>query len=506
MGHHSPEICSVYNTLLQAAQPRMEKAAIVYEGETITFAMLLTRIDQVVRRLRSLGVQQGDAFAVFGQNHPEHLYCYYAASKMGAVFVPVNPNLTASEVDYNFRHSEAKVLFFDDHVEETAKQAVPAEKLFHISSLTNVAPGSAETQAAIDVNDDFIITYSSGTTGNQKAIVLDHRAQIDVAASLSQMWGISEADTTLVALPLGYLYGFSTAAATGLSVGGTVIVLRRFHPRDVLASFEEHPVTVYHGVPTMFTMMMEYCEQRGLRFDLSRVRQLICSGAPLPEEVSARFVEKFGKPLQNYYAMTEVAPVFGRYYDDATDLPAGAIGKAAPGALIKIQRPDGSECGVDEPGEALVRGAATLKRYAKDEALTAASLEDGMFRSGDLVSRDKDGFYYIVGRIKEIIIRGGHNISPAEVEKATVRHPAVQDAAVVGIADRIFGEVPVAFVVLRSNATVSEEDLIGFLEKQVSDFKVPRTVHFVAELPQGKTGKVDKKALKMRAEEQAAAV
>ncbi|RFB87158.1 AMP-dependent synthetase [Rhizobium leguminosarum bv. trifolii] len=506
MGHHPPEASSVYNTLLEAAQSRMDKAAIVYEGQTINFATLLVRIEQVISRLKSLGVGKGDAFAIFGQNHPEHLFCYYAASKMGTVFVPVNPNLTAGEVDYNFRHSEAKVLFFDDHVEETARQTVPSEKLFHISSLTEASAESSDSQGAIDLDDDFIITYSSGTTGNQKAIVLDQRAQVAVASSLVRMWGISERDTTLVALPLGYLYGFSTAAATGLSVGGTVVILRRFHPRDVLAAFEEYPITVYHGVPTMFTMMMEYCEQRGLRVDLSKARLLICSGAPLPEEVAARFVAKFGKPLQNYYAMTEVAPVFGCYYDDPAELPAGAIGKAAPGAVIKIHRPDGSECGTDEPGEALVRGAATLKRYAKDEELTAASLKDGLFRSGDLVSRDKDGFYYIVGRIKEIIIRGGHNISPAEVEKATLRHPAVQDAAVVGIADRIFGEVPVAFVVLRLNASVSQDELISFLEGQVSDFKVPRAVHFVAELPQGKTGKIDKKLLKIRAEEQAAAV
>jgi long-chain acyl-CoA synthetase len=506
MEYHPPASSSVYATLLEAAKPRMDKIAIVYEGQTIDYAALLVRIEQVVQRLRSLGVRKGDVFAVFGQNHPEHLFCYYAASKMGSVFVPVNPNLTPAEVDYNFRHSEAKVLFFDDHVEATARQAIPSDCLQHISRLIEAAPKSAEPQAEIDLDDDFIITYSSGTTGNQKAIVLDQRAQIAVASSLVQMWGISEADTTLVALPLGYLYGFSTAAATALSVGGTVVIMRRFHPRDVLAAFEEHSVTLYHGVPTMFTMMMEYCEQRGLSFDLSTVRQLICAGAPLPEEVAARFAKRFGKTLQNYYAMTEVAPVFGRYYDDPLELPPGAIGKAAPGAVIKIIRLDGTECGIDEPGEALVRGAATLKCYAKDAELTASSLKDGLFRTGDLVSRDKDGFYYIVGRIKEIIIRGGHNISPAEVEKALVRHPAVQDAAVVGIADRIFGEVPVAYVVLRSNASASAEELVAFLETQVSDFKVPQTVYFITEFPHGKTGKVDKKALKDRAEANAIAV
>lgn len=502
MEHHRPTSTSVYNALFEAARNRMDKVAIVYEGASITYATLLLRIEQVIRRLKLLGVEKGDVFAVYGQNHPEHLFCYYAASKAGAVFVPVNPNLTAAEVSYNFKHSDAKVLFFDDHVEETARQAVPADCLLHISELTKVPAEGEEPHAAIDLNDDFIITYSSGTTGNQKAVVLDQRAQIDVACSLARMWGIRESDTTLVALPLGYLFGLSTAAATALAAGGTVILLRRFHPRDVLEAFGTQAVSVYHGVPTMYSMMMEYCEQRDLAFDLTGTRLLICSGAPLPDEVAARFVAKFGKPLQNYYALTEVTPVFGRYYDDPAPLPPGAIGKAAPGATIKILNADGSDCGPGEAGEALVRGAATIKRYAKDEELTAATLKDGFFRTGDLVSRDKDGFYYIVGRIKEIIIRGGHNISPAEVEKTIVGHPAVQDAAVVGIADRIFGEIPIAFVVLRANMSVSAEELIAFLEQKLADFKVPRTIYFQAELPQGKTGKVDKKALKALAEQQ----
>lgn len=503
MRNFEPQEASVYNVLRRAAQDRMDKVAIVYEDSEITYAALLEKIERVIARLQSLNIGQGDVFAVYGQNHPEQLFCYYAASKTGAVFVPVNPNLTAAEVAYNIEHSEAKVLFYDDHVADTARQAVAADKLLHISVLTSLAEEGEDVAVVVSPDADFIITYSSGTTGNQKAVVLDQRAQTGVASSLARMWGISETDTTLVALPLGYLFGVSTAAATGLSVGGTVVLLRRFHPRDVLEAFGRYGVSVYHGVPTMFSMMMEYCEQRGLSFDLSHTRLLICSGAPLPDEVANRFVARFGKQLQNYYALTEVTPVFGRYHDDPAELPPGAIGKAAPGALIKVLNADGEECGSDEPGEAFVRGAATLKRYAKDPELTASTLRDGFFRTGDLVSRDSNGFYSIVGRIKDIIIRGGHNISPAEVEKTIVSHPAIQDVAVVGIADRIFGEVPVAFVVLRTNATLSSDELISFVEERIADFKVPRTIHFENELPQGKTGKTDKKALQTLAEHRA---
>ncbi|MGO4568750.1 class I adenylate-forming enzyme family protein [Rhizobium sp. 2YAF20] len=495
------EHSSVYSALLAAAVPRLDKVALVYGHDRLTYAELMLRIERVIGTLRSLGIGKGDVFALYGQNHPEHMHCYYAASKTGSIFVPINPNLTADEVGYTFQHSEAKVLFFDEHVEQTARSAIAADKLLPISYLQGVSSDSGDTGELIDLDDDFVVTYSSGTTGNPKGVVLSQRSQVNVAVSLARMWGVSSRDTTLVALPLGYLFGFSTAAATALQAGGKVVILRRFHPREVLEAFIDHHITIYHGVPTMYSMMMEYCEQRDLTFDLSRLRLLICSGAPLPEEVGSRFVARFHKPLQNYYALTEVAPVFGRYYDDPAPLPAGAIGKAAPGATIRIQRPDGTECGIGEPGEALVRGAATLKRYAKDEALTRAALNEGMFRTGDLVSRDADGFFFIEGRIKDIIIRGGHNISPAEVERTIVMHPAVQDAAVIGIADRIFGEVPIAFVVLRPGVNATAEELILFLEHRLSDFKVPRTIYIETELPQGKTGKVDKKALKTRAED-----
>jgi long-chain acyl-CoA synthetase len=491
---------SVYDGFLAAARLYWDKTAIIYEGERISYKELSSHIDNTVCHLRALGVGAGDTFAVYGQNHPEHFYCYYAASKMGAVLVSVNPNLTAAEIEFTVKHSEAKVVFYDETVAESAMAAVPPKSLLPLSVLSSPVAGDAAA-VRVDPTDDFLICYSSGTTGAPKAVVLDQAAQVNVAVALARMWGVNDRDTTLVALPLGYLFGISTAGATGIAAGGTVVVLRRFHPRDVLEAIIKHKITVYHGVPTMCSMMLEYCEQRDLHFDLSNVRALICSGAPLPKDMASRFVARFDKELQNYFAMTEVTPVFGRFHDDPRPVPEGAIGRAAPGATVRILRPDGSECATNEAGEGLVRGAATLKRYHKNQALTEASMKDGLFRSGDLVRIDEGGYYYIVGRIKEIIIRGGHNISPAEVEQVLVSHPAVQEAAVVGVPDRIFGEAPVAFVVRRHGADVTQEELVGFVEKQLSDFKVPRTILFYTDLPQGLTGKIDKKILKQHAEE-----
>ncbi|KQV39368.1 MULTISPECIES: class I adenylate-forming enzyme family protein [unclassified Rhizobium] len=495
-----PEFPSVYAAFEASARRNLAKIALVFEGTSITYADLIERIENTVRHLRSRGIGKGDAFAAFSQNRPEQLYCYYAAAKIGAVFVPVNPNLTPSEVEYTVAHSEAKLLFHDEVVAETAKAAVSNALLVPMEELATQLPVRLLDSAVVTPQDDFLVIYTSGTTGAPKAIILNHAAQMDGPAALARMFGITSDDITLVALPLGYLYGLSTAAATSLQAGGTVVILRRFHPRDVLAALVENKATVYHGVPTMFSMMMEYCEQRSLTFDLSQMRKLICAGAPLTSEVEKRFVSQFGKELENYYALTECTPVFGRYFDDPTPLPEGSIGRAAPGATVKILRADGNECGPNEDGELFVRAAATLDRYLKNPSMTDEALSDGLFKTGDLVRRDENGFFYITGRIKEIIIRGGANISPAEVEKALISHSGVQDAAVIGVADKIFGEVPVAVVVRRHGSEVSQEELISHVEGLLSDFKVPRTIVFETELPQGKTGKTDKKALKERVE------
>lgn len=495
----SPPFASVYAALAAAAKRDSAKIAIRFEGQDITYAHLLAQIDNAARRLRALGIEAGSVFAVYSQNRPDILYCYYAAAKLGAVFVPLNPNLTASEVRYAFRHSGAALLLHDDIVAEAAAEAVPADRLLPVAALREaLGDGTEEIFSEAVPDSDFLIIYTSGSTGTPKAIVLDHAAQVNAAVALTQMWSISPCDVTVVGLPLGYLYGLSTAAAVGLQQGGTVVILHRFHPRNALETLVANRATVYHGVPTMYSMMLEYCEQRGLTFDLSGMRELICAGAPLPGEMRQRFVRRFGQQLHDYYAMTECTPVFGRYAADRKPIPPKAIGRLAPAAKVRILKPDGTECAIGEEGEILVRGAATMKRYFNSPSLTAAAFVDDFIRSGDLGYRDPDGYYYISGRIKDVIIRGGANISPSEVEKVLLMHTNVQDVAVVGAPDRIYGEVPVAFIVRRYGSQVSTDDLIQHAEKYLSGFKVPRQYLFETELPQGKTGKVDKAELKRR--------
>src|SRR5689334_21080287 len=408
-----------------------------------------------------MGIAKGDTFAFLSENRLELMTAYYAAAGLGAVFVPINPSLTVREVGHIVAHSGARLVFHDETLRTVAEQAVAQELRWPLAALVEESPAldSEMSSGAAAGDDEFLIIYTSGSTGMPKAVLFDQHAEIQGNAALIDMWNITEADVTLVALPLGFLYGLSTAAATGLQAGGEVVIVRRFHPGEVLQALTTRRASIFHGVPTMFTMMLDFAEQNDLSIDLSFMRLLICAGAPLPAELKERFARRFNKAIEEYYALTEVRPVFGRFASDPREVPAGAIGRAAPGAVIRIVNAKGADAADGEAGELLVQAPATLKRYYRDETLTRSSLQGGFFRTGDLGFRDARGFYHLAGRIKDIIIRGGANIAPAEVEGVIARHPGVQSAAVIGVPDRKYGEVAVAFVICRGSARLQAEEL-----------------------------------------------
>jgi long-chain acyl-CoA synthetase len=488
---------TIDDLLRRVASDHADAPALLYGDRSLSYRDLLAEIDRTVAALQGQGIGPGIAFAVLCRNCLDVMVAYYAAARLGAIFVPINPSLTAREVAHIVIHSGAVRLFHDEAMREIAEQAARAPLRRPLQALSSDrTPASVDTAA--DPTADFLIIYTSGSTGTPKAVLFGQQAEIDGNASLIEMWGNTERDITLVALPLGFLYGLSTAAATGLQAGGQVVIQRRFHPGEVLEAMVRHRVTIYHGVPTMFTMMLDYAEQNDLRIDLSFMRLLICAGAPLSAELKARFQARFGKAIDDYYALTEVRPVFGRFAKDKEPVPPGAIGRASPGAVIRIVDGAGVEVADGVHGELVVRAPSTLKRYFKDESLTKAAFLGDLFRTGDLGFRDARGFYHLTGRIKDIIIRGGANIAPAEVESVIGRHAGVQSAAVIGVPDRKYGEVPVAFVIRRSGADVTPEALAELCRRELADFKVPAAFRFVPDFPLGVTGKVDKNALKER--------
>lgn len=490
---------TLYDALHEVASRQPEKIALVYDEEEITFERLIREIDAVAAYLGSLGIERGGRFAAYAQNRPEYLYFFAAAARLGAAFVPVNVNLTPAEVAYVVENSSARYLFHDGRL---ADVEFPGCTLVLLSEIDlSVADAPIGRSGRPLPTDDLLIVYTSGSTGVPKAVVLDHAGQIAASASFRQLWGLTPDDVTVVPAPFGFLLGLSTSAMISLLSGMTVVINRRFHPAEVLEAFERHRVTVFNGVPTMFTMMLNYVEEQGRRFDLSGMKALVCSGAPLPDELRARWERVFNKPLQNYFGMTECYPLIGRYAGDEREMPRGALGRLAPDAEVRFVGPRSQECEAGVEGEMLARAPSMVKRYHGNEELTVSSFVDGWFRTGDIGYRDEDGYIYLTGRSKDLIIRGGNNVAPTEIESVLMRHEAVRDAAVLGVPDDLMGEVPIAFVVLRAGAVATAEDLRRFAEASMARYKVPAGIFLEAGLPLGSTGKVDKRALRLRYEE-----
>jgi len=498
MEKRAPTDPSLYQAFSAIAEARAESIALVHAGEDLSFGQLKQRIDLAAMQLVALGVRSGDAVAMIGQNCPEFLYCYLAAARLGAIFVPVNSNLSVAEIAYIVDHSEAKWLFHDESVAAVAGSPRLAGKCRPLTDLSSASPGgSLPLSAQADPAQDLLIAYTSGSTGTPKAVVMDHRAQIRAAQSMAELWQLTPQDVSVVAAPMGFLLGLSTSATVALLCGMKIVLNRRFHPAEVLEALTSQRATMFHGVPTMYSMMLEYSEQQGLPFDLSHTRSLLCSGAPMPPEMARRFGVRFGRAPQNYFGMTECYPLVATYANDSSKPPAGAAGRIVPGAALRFLDADGMECENGNPGEMFARAPSMLKRYHKAPELTAACLVDGWFRTGDLGYRDAEGFVYITGRVKDLIIRGGANIAPAEVENVLTRHGAVRSAAVIGVPDDLFGEVPAAYVVRHRTAQLDEEELLAFAKEELASFKVPAYIFFCDDLPVGSTGKVDKAALKL---------
>lgn len=488
---------TITSRLAAAARTHGGRTALRTGTSHLTYEDVHRTSERLAAALAARGIGRGQAFAAQADNCPELMLLYYAAARLGAVFVPVNQELSAREVTYILDHVEARLLFHDEAHANVAREAARPGQRCPIADLfaglgEETLPDSYRPG---DLADDFLVIYTSGSTGVPKAVVFDQANEIGGNRSLAEMWAIGPEDVTLVALPLGFLYGLSTAAATGIQAGGEVVVLRRFHPRDVLEALVKRRASIYHGVPTMFAMMLDYAEAQGLNIDLSPVRLLISAGAPLSEELRSRFEARFGKRIDDYYALTEVRPIFGKPWDDPRPIPRGSLGKLAPGAQALILDTEGHPVPPGEHGELLVRAPGMLVRYHRDEPLTNAALADGWFRTGDLGRRDADGNHFLTGRIKDIIIRGGANIAPVEIEEVLNAHPSVRAAAVLGVPHQTFGEVPVAYVVPRAgNADAAE--LKAFCAGRLAGFKVPADIVALDAFPLGPTGKVDRKALK----------
>ncbi len=482
---------------VREAQP--QAPAISLKSKTWTYDDLWASVSAWARGLQQ-PLLPGSRALCLAPNHPQVLAAYVAVAGLGAIFVPVNPELTPAEIAYIVATVDPVVtLTSDDLAPKLLKALDKANQRPHLVRLPreDASPGASVEFLDLDPDQGALICFTSGSTDRPKAVFVSHRNEISSARQYAAVWAIQPDDRLLVALPLSFLYGLTTGSLTALLAGAHILLEERFHPRRILERISKDRATVFMGVPTMYAMMLQVGLEDSNAFDLSSIRLMLTAGAPIAEATLEAFYERFGVHVLDFYALSEVRPVFA--YDTRRFVKGrpGSCGHQLPGVEVRIVNLSGQP--VTQPGmagELLVRSETLMKGYYRDPERTAEAMGDGEFHTGDLATVDEEGFYSIVGRKQDLIIRGGFNVAPAEVERAILRHPAVLEAAVVGVHDAVYGEDIAAAVTLKPGERLDETDLVDYLRGLLAEYKLPRRIRFSGSLPRGATGKIDKRAVR----------
>jgi long-chain acyl-CoA synthetase len=488
--------------LTETAERLPDKTAFKLDDVELSYAMLDEGSARVAGLLKSKGIEPGDRVGLMMPNVPYFPAIYFGILRGGGVVVPMNVLLKGREVGFYLEDPGAKLVFaWDDFGEaaEAGAESAGAEVIL-------VKPGEfekllAEQEPVKDVagrngEDTAVILYTSGTTGKPKGAELTHSNLYTNSKGVSEKLGeMTQDDVLLGALPLFHSFGQTCTMNSAVSVGATVTMLPRFDPDKALAIIERDEATLFQGVPTMYNAMLhsESCETA----DCSSLRICMSGGAAMPAELMRAFEEKFGCMILEGYGLSETSPVASFNHPDKERKP-GSIGTPIEGVEMQVWDDDGNEVPQGDVGEIVIRGHNIMKGYwNRDEANKEAITADGWFRTGDMAKMDEDGYFFIVDRKKDLIIRGGYNVYPREIEEVLYEHPAIQEAAVVGVPHDELGEEVGAAVVLKQGESLDEDELRSYVKDQVAAYKYPRKVWFVDELPKGPTGKILKREIEV---------
>lgn len=464
-------------------------------------------IDRAASGLASIGVRRGDAVLIALKNRPEFILLQAAVGRLGASAVSVSWRSTAPEIEYIGENSQARALVFDSTIADTIAQAMPLLRRIeparafsvggavagHPSFQDLVRAGDAYEEAS---EDAAVVMYTSGTTGKPKGAVRKFpREALAHVLSFVEQTPMIAGETHLAVCPLYHATAFGFTTLTYI-LGGKVVVLPEFRPESFLEAVERHRITTTAVVPTMLHRLLELGKERIRKHDTSSLKAIISGGAPLSASLARDVLDVLGDKLFNFYGATETGLVTVAGPDDLRASP-GTIGRVVPGQEVRLLDDDGRDVPDGEVGELFVRSEQLVTGYHADEKATRSSMREGYFSVGDLARRDARGCYHIEGRKRDMIITGGVNVYPAEVEAALDTHPAVLEAAVVGIPDREWGERVRAYVVLRPSASATAEDLVTHCAQRLAKTKIPREIRFLEQLPKNPTGKVLKRDLRL---------
>jgi long-chain acyl-CoA synthetase len=485
--------------LTRTAAEHPDAIACKLDDAAFNYQLLDNASARVAAMLASKGVGPGDRVGIMLPNVPYFPAVYYGVLRAGAVAVPMNVLLKAREVGYYLTDSGAKLLFaWHDFMDAAAKGAKDASDV----EVVPVKPGEIEglifehepddSVADVAADDTAVILYTSGTTGKPKGAELTHDNLRRNVSTAVKLFSLGEGDMIFAGLPLFHSFGQTCTMNAAVCSGAAITLLPRFDPAKALQILERDGCTVFEGVPTMYSALLHHPDRDSV--DVSKLRVCASGGASMPVEVMRGFEEAFGCKILEGYGLSETSPIASFNHPHRERKP-GSIGTPIAGTEMKVVDDDGNEVGLGEIGEILIKGHNVMKGYWERPEATAESIKDGWFATGDMAKVDDDGYFYIVDRKKDLIIRGGYNVYPRDIEEVLYEHPAVCEAAVVGMPHAELGEEVGAAVALKNGESVDEETLQAFVKEQVAAYKYPRKIWFVDELPKGPTGKILKREI-----------
>ena len=487
------------DNLATTAERHGDHIALKLDETEIPYAALDAASARVAGLLRLRGIGAGARVGIMLPNVPQFAVAYYGVLRAGAVVVPMNPLLKAREVEFYLADSEARLVFAWHEFAAAAEAGATAAG----AETVGVTPGpferllaSVEPKAEVvgmEGDDTAVILYTSGTTGKPKGAELTHaNLGLNVEAAVDLL-GLDAHSVVLGVLPLFHAFGQTCAMNAAVAVGATLSLISRFNASKALEIIERDRVTAFEGVPTMYVAMLHAPDSE--TYDTSSLRVCMSGGAAMPIEVMHGFEQRFGCTVLEGYGLSETSPMASFNHPDRERKP-GSIGTPGTGVEMKVVDDNGNDVPQGESGEILIRGHNVMKGYWRRPEATAEAIRDGWFHSGDIGRVDEDGYFFIVDRKKELIIRGGYNVYPREIEEVIYEHPAVREAAVIGIPHPELGEEVGAAIALKPGTTATEAEIRDHVKSNVAAYKYPRHVWFMDELPKGATGKILKREIK----------
>jgi long-chain acyl-CoA synthetase len=491
-----------------AAKTFGDKVALVFKDREFTYRELDELTNRLANSLKALGIKGGDRVSLYSQNCWQWLVSYYAIGKLGGVVNPVNVMLTPEEVRYVVDDCEVTAIILSrDKALKTQEAVKGSPSIKHMICYEEVGEGILSFQDLLDQGatdpvrsdcepaDISTIGYTSGTTGHPKGAALSHRAVLTNVLLTANMYVKTKDDIVVSALPCAHVYG-NVVMSGALALGGTLVMIERFEEQEVLESIQKYRATMLEGVPTMYLYLLNYPDLN--RYDLSSLTRMGVGGQTMSVDKMKEVEARFGCPLIELWGMTEIAglgttaPLYGKHKH-------GSIGIPLPGVEARIVDTENAD-NILKPhdvGELMIRGPIVMEKYWGNKAATEETIEkDGWLHTGDVGSMDEDGYIFIVDRKKDMILTGGYNVYPAEIEKVLLKNDKVAMAAVGKLPDELKGESALACIVLKNGESATVEEINGYCREHLASYKVPRQIAFVDELPTTSTGKIMRRDLK----------